>query len=563
MNNKQIAQQFKLLATLLELHNENAFKIKSYTNAAFNIEKLPVQLAETPTEQLPNLQGVGTAIATKITELLQTGSFKLLDETLQKTPQGIVEMTKIKGLGAKKIKTIWQNLEIETIGELLYACYENRLITLSGFGEKTQQAIIENIEYLQQNANFFKYAQIHEIGLLIENKLNTQPHLKAARTGNTRRCVQTLQNIEILVHTPNLQNFIQSCQNLSLSLNSTTPYTTYFLQNQFELPTLQATHQQSPAPFIFYINNNMQDFEKQLFITTGSKEHINTCLQKNLPIHAQFETETQLYQSINLPYLIPPLRENIAEWDSIPQLENIIQITDIKGIIHAHSTYSDGANTLLQMAQACIQAGYQYLGISDHSQAAFYANGLTPEKIIQQHAEIDTLNKQLYPFRIFKGIEADILHNGDLDYTPQILQTFDFVIASIHSGLQMNEEKANHRLIKAIENPHTTLLGHPTGRLLLSRKGYPINHHKIIDACAANGVAIELNANPYRLDLDWQYIQYAQQKNVLISINPDAHSIQGIKDVQYGVFAAQKGGLLAQNTLNAKDLKEIEKKFSL
>ncbi len=254
------------------------------------------------------------------------------------------------------------------------------------------------------------------------------------------------------------------------------------------------------------------------------------------------------------------MREGISEldWAKNKTLPKLISDTDLKGILHNHSTYSDGRNTLEEMALACRDLGMEYLGIADHSKTAVYAGGLYPKDVLAQHQEIDKLNTELAPFKILKGIESDILYDGSLDYEEEILKTFDFVVASVHSQLKMSKEKANTRLIKAIENPYTTILGHPTGRLLLSREGYPIDHHKIIDACAANNVVLEINANPLRLDLDWRHIQYALEKNVLLSINPDAHNTAGYHHMHYGVCVARKGGLTKDMTLNALSLSEIE-----
>jgi len=238
-------------------------------------------------------------------------------------------------------------------------------------------------------------------------------------------------------------------------------------------------------------------------------------------------------------------------------IPTLIEETDIKGVVHTHSTYSDGLNTLKEMAEYTKAQGFEYLVMSDHSKSAFYANGLQPERVLMQMEEIDALNQQLAPFRIFKGIESDILNDGSLDYPEDILSKFEVIIASVHSNLRMDEAKATQRIIKAVENPHTRILGHPTGRLLLSRQGYPLDHQKVIDACAANGVVIELNASPYRLDLDWSWIPYALEKGVMISINPDAHSKQGIHDIHFGVLSARKGALSAEYCLNAKGVNDF------
>jgi DNA polymerase (family 10) len=273
--------------------------------------------------------------------------------------------------------------------------------------------------------------------------------------------------------------------------------------------------------------------------------------------------ESGIYASLGLQYIEPELREGLTEVSSAKEnkIPKLIELSDLKGILHNHSTYSDGMNSLKEMAEYCKELGYEYLGICDHSQSAFYAQGLKPDRVFEQHAEIDLLNKQLFPFRVFKGIESDILNDGSLDYSDDVLKSFDFIVASVHSNLKMNEEKATARLLKAIENPFTTILGHPTGRLLLSRPGYPIDHKKIIDACAANGVIIELNAHPYRLDIDWRWIPYCLERGVKISINPDAHEKSGYHDMYFGTFVARKGMLSKEMCLNSLSLTEIESYF--
>ncbi|MBA3972450.1 MAG: DNA polymerase/3'-5' exonuclease PolX, partial [Bacteroidetes bacterium] len=305
-----------------------------------------------------------------------------------------------------------------------------------------------------------------------------------------------------------------------------------------------------------------KDFYLRLFETTASVDHLMQLSIK--PIPANYHSEEEIFASIKMQYIQPELREgrtevSLAQGNKIPEL---IEMKDLRGILHNHSTYSDGMNTLADMAIYCKELGYEYLGICDHSQSAFYAEGLKPDRVLAQHAEIEELNKKLFPFKIFKGIESDILNDGSLDYSEDILKTFDFIVASVHSNLKMNEEKATTRLIKAIENPYTTILGHPTGRLLLSRAGYPIDHKKVIDACAANGVIIELNAHPYRLDIDWRWIPYCLEKGVKISINPDAHEKSGYHDMYYGTCVARKGMLTKDMCFNSLSLNELERFFS-
>jgi DNA polymerase (family 10) len=311
-------------------------------------------------------------------------------------------------------------------------------------------------------------------------------------------------------------------------------------------------------------SSNINDFYRDLILSTGSTAHLDL-LFNILPDLPSLSSEEAIYRNLGLDYIEPELREGLneivqAQTHTLPKL---IQYKDLRGTLHNHSTYSDGVHSLEQMALHCKDVlGLEYLGICDHSRTAVYANGLSIERLEQQWNEIATLNEKLAPFKIFRGIESDILGDGSLDYPDEVLAKFDFVVASVHSNLKMDEDKATTRLIKAIENPYTTILGHPTGRLLLSRAGYPLDFKRVIDACAANGVVIEINANPLRLDLDWRWHRYAVEKGVLLSINPDAHRTEGLHDMQYGVLVAQKGGLQASNCLNAYALDAITTYFN-
>jgi DNA polymerase (family 10) len=306
------------------------------------------------------------------------------------------------------------------------------------------------------------------------------------------------------------------------------------------------------------------EFDIKLFETTGTQEHFSKFEVSEFKFE-NMKSEIEIFDSLGMQYIEPELREGFNEVDLAKEnkIPKLVEMTDLKGILHNHSTWSDGLNTLREMAVYCKEMGYEYLGICDHSQSAFYANGLKADRVLEQQKEIDQLNRELAPFKIFKGIESDILNDGSLDYPEEILKTFDFIVASVHSNLKMSEEKATARLLKAIENPHTTILGHPTGRLLLSRPGYPIDHKRVIDACAANKVIVELNAHPYRLDIDWRWIQYCIEKGVKISINPDAHATAGYHDMYYGICAARKGMLTKEMCFNAMPLTEMDLYFKM
>lgn len=549
MDNYQIADIFSLLSKLMDIHQENNFKAKSYASAAFNIEKLPMQLTEMPKEKISEIRGIGESTASKIIEILETGELKALKELIEKTPVGVIEMLNLKGLGPKKISTIWKEMGIESIGELLYACRENRLKLYKGFGEKTQQNVIETIEFYLNNQGSHLYAQVEavepQITAYLQKLFSTQ---NIALTGNYKRQLEYVDELEYVVNSSNemIKPKFLSAQPPEL-LEETPGSLLYKLLNGLKLRLYTGT----------------ANFSKNLFETSGSKEFIDAFTAiygKPEFSDAEITDDKYIFSSVGINYIPPFLRETakIIDKAKVGNLPNVIQPTDIKGIIHCHSNWSDGSNTLEDMANAAKEQGFEYLVISDHSKSAFYAQGLFEEKISAQHKLIDELNNNLTGFKIFKSIESDILYDGSLDYSNAVLATFDIVIASVHSILKMTEEKAMQRLIAAIENPYTTILGHMTGRLLLSRKGYPVNHKKIIDACAANNVVIELNAHPSRLDIDWRQIEYALEKNVLISINPDAHSIEGFKDIRYGVLVAQKAMVTKEQNLSSMNLQQFE-----
>jgi DNA polymerase (family 10) len=547
MTNKEIAGMFKLAGKLTELHDGNEFKVKSFMGNAFKIERLPLPLENMNADEIAKIDGIGKGTYAKINEIISTGTLTDLDELIAQTPVGVMEILSVKGLGPKKVRTIWKELEVESVGELLYACNENRLITLKGFGEKTQEEVIKSIEFIQANSSKFLYAKLEPVALqLLEMIVKSGVAEKISLTGELRRRCSEVEKIEIVAVVSDKEILLSLLEPLKQ------PETTFSVSDE----TVSFRLSNSIPIEIFTCSN--PDFYSVLFKTTSTPEHIDLLDNPNV---GEVSSEEEIYKNAGWNFIIPELREGKFEKQLNEQnkLNDIVQLSDLRGILHNHSTYSDGVHTLEQMANYCKELGYEYLGISDHSQYAVYAKGLKPEQIIEQHKEIDVLNEKLKPFRIFKGIEADILPDGSLDYNDEILASFDFIVASIHSAMKMDEAKATARLIRAIENPHTTILGHPTGRLLLSRPGYPIDHKKIIDACAANKVVIELNANPNRLDIDWTWIPYCMEKGVMISINPDAHKMEGYHDMHYGTLAARKGGLTKQMTFNALSLEEIGK----
>lgn len=545
-NNYFIADQLSLLSKLIDIHGENSFKSKSYSIAAFTIENLPQEISEIPFSKLASIKGIGDSVAKKITELLQTNQLNELKTLTAKTPAGVLEMLNIKGLGPKKISLIWKEMEIETIGELLYACNENRLSLYKGFGEKTQKNIHDSIELYLSSQGSFLYAQIELYAQSMDDKLKTSlTKFIFLQTGDFRRHSLTINKLEwVTTASVNaLHDFFHSNNYLEVEVADNV---VVFKSHENIL-------------LHFYITGK-DDVHKKLFETSCSQEFLNEWV-KRYPFNTSnpYKTEEAIFKNADVAFIQPYLREkeHIIDVAASNKLPNVIDVKDINAIIHCHSKWSDGSNTIEQLAKAAIEKRYEYLVLSDHSKSAFYANGLTEQRIIAQHKEIDELNKKLKNFKIFKSIESDILNDGSLDYSPDILSTFDIVIISVHSNLKMEEEKAMKRLLKAIENPYTSILGHMTGRLLLSRKGLTVDHKKLIDACAANNVVIELNANPRRLDIDWLHIDYCLEKNVLISIDPDAHTINEFDLIKYGVLSAQKAAVTKENNLSSFTLTQF------
>jgi DNA polymerase (family 10) len=540
LSNKEVSTIFKTIGGLMELHGENDFKTKSYANAAFQIGRIHEPVMELEEDDLAKRQGIGKSVAAKIVELRNSGTIAALEELMAITPPGIIEILRIKGLGGKKVGVIWRELGIETIGELLYACNENRLSKLKGFGEKTQESVIQSINYYQSNQGKFRYATI---AALVDEMLATmQQQLtngKIALCGAIRRQDNIIDVVQFIVN---------KSANISQHLSAFS-----FLEIEQQNETLIIGKAQNDIHFQIIIVEDAQ-FYFELFVRTGDEDFVNGVLPK-LNGKTQFYSEEALFEAAGESYRAPELR--VAAIKQVEIDNPIVRFEDIQGVVHNHSTWSDGKNTVAEMAEACKKNGYTYFVISDHSKTAVYAGGLTEAQIIAQQKEITALNSTA-GIKIYSSIECDILNDGTLDYDDAVLKTFDLVIVSIHQNLKMDIDKATQRLLRAIENPYTTILGHMTGRLLLSRPGYPVDHKKIIDACAANDVVIEINANPYRLDIDHTYIPYAIEKGVMTSINPDAHSIEGIGDIKWGVISARKGGLTKAMCWNAQSLETVD-----
>ncbi|MFN5361359.1 MAG: helix-hairpin-helix domain-containing protein [Bacteroidota bacterium] len=546
MNNDQIADNFTLLAKLMDIHGDNTFKSRSYANAAYPINQLNIQLDTLTPAAINALKGIGDAIGKKIQEQIQTGILPLLQEYLDKTPAGIIEMLSIKGLGPKKIATIWKELEIETLGELLYACHENRLTLYKGFGEKTQQNIREAIEFYLQHQGQFLFAELEPwANLFLQQWQTAFPDQITLTTGALYRQLETLPYLEYVttVDSSKAEKQLEAWQ---------------FTINAIDVNILKATSREGIQLYLYHTD------PAQIYRQQFERSAADSFLQEwNQTIgwkeKETYDSEAAIFSKAGI-HPIPAYRRETAaiiHRARTAALPDSIITEDIRGIIHCHSQWSDGSDTLETMAKAARDKGLEYLVISDHSRSAFYANGLQADRVMAQHREIEKLNTALAPFTIFKSIESDVLSDGALDYPPEVLAQFDLIIASIHSNLKMPQEKAMHRLLTAVANPFTSILGHPTGRLLLSRSGYPVDHERLLQACAEHKVVIELNAHPRRLDLDWRWIERAQELGVMISINPDAHNIAGLNDIRYGVLVAQKAGLPATGNLTSLSLSDM------
>jgi len=542
MQNDKIAEILDLYANLISLHGENNFKVNTYKNAVFNIKKkTPELLTNISTEQLYKMPQFGKSIADKIIEIIAQGSFSALDELLSITPKGVIEILKIRGLGPKKVQIIWQEMGITSIAELLDACRENRLALAKGFGEKTQQQVLDALQFSLNSEGLIHWAKAEKYTQLINKSLLTIiTESDYHWVGQFCRKNAIISHLELIIDEDYKRSIIILLNNYDL------------IQDESNKNIYKCKIDNSLLFSIYFFERSNIAWQQYQLNTPLEIQNILKINQIDA------NSEQELFTKQNKPFIIAEVRETENKyWIEKPR--NLIVQQDLKGCLHNHTTYSDGMNTLSEMAAACLALNLSYFGVCDHSKSAGYAGGMQLDKVFKQWDEIDVLNKKYSNFKIYKGIESDILADGSLDYENDVLGKFDFVVASIHSNLKMEEEKAMKRLIKAIEHPCTRILGHPTGRLLLMRDGYPIDHKKIIDACATNNVAIELNAHPYRLDIDWRYIDYCMQKGVLISINPDAHIIGGLTDMRYGINVARKGGLEKTYCLNTKSIEDFEK----
>jgi len=552
-----ISQALEEIALLLELGGENPFKVRAYANAARLLraadENLPDFIAAAAAGEI---KGIGAALAEKIAEFYETGQLSYLTELRSRYPEGLLDLFTIPGLGAKKVKVLYEQLGIASLSELEQACRENHLRQLPGFGQKSQDNILAGIARVRRYSGRFLISvggdAAHEIHAALR-ATDLAQRLEIA--GSLRRRLETVKDIDLLAVSDRPDELMDAFVTLPKVERVTGHGST-----------------KSSVVLASGIAVDLRVVREEQFVAalahfTGSKDH-NTLLRglakkqgKKLNEYGMFDGETplpltdeaDLHHRLGLHYIPPEMREGLDEIDraAAGELPRLIEPPDMRGVVHAHTSYSDGALTVRQLAEAVRSRGYAYLGVADHSQSAAYAGGLKPDDVKRQHEEIDRLNEELAPFRIFKGIESDILADGRLDYDERTLASFDFVIASVHSKFNMDEAAMTERLLTAIANPFTTIVGHLTGRLLLGREGYPVDVPRVLEAAAEAGAAVELNANPHRLDLDWRWHRKAHELGVPVPICPDAHRAAGIDDIAYGVGIARKGGLTTDDVPTA------------
>lgn len=555
------------IAVLLELVGENPFKARAYRNAARAIAAYQGDLEEAVRRGgLRQIRGIGEALSKKISELVTTGKLSYYEGLKARVPAGLMEMARIPFLGPKRIKLLYEKLGISNVGELEYACLENRLVSLAGFGARTQQRILKGIEAYKRYQGSFLYGDIAPLADSFIKAIDRLPGvLQVALAGSMRRRLEVVKDIDIVVA---MENNREGWQGI-LSLPQVTEV---LVQGEEELRLRLSAGITTDIRLV-----TPREFPFALLHLAGSKEH-NILLRARskglgmkLNEYGLFAddhlipctSEEEIYRALGMTFIPPELREGMGEIEAalhgtIPRL---LKEGDLRGVFHIHTAASDGVDDIPEIVSEARRLGFGYIGVADHSRSAAYAGGLSKEEVERQQRQIDGINRRGVGLQIFKGIEVEILPDGRLDYDDEILAGFDFVIGAVHSHFQMGEQEMTQRIVRAIRSNRLTMLAHPTGRLLLAREPYPVDIKEVIKAAADHGVAIELNANPHRLDLDWRWIRYAKGEGVKISINPDAHSAKGLGDVYFVVGIARKGWLEANDVINTRGVEEIKDFF--
>jgi DNA polymerase (family 10) len=568
MDKKAVSDALARVSTLLELNGENIFRVRAYANASRTIRALPTDLTEAVAEgTIRGVKGIGPHIAEVITDLVENGSSSYLAELEASLPEGVLEVLRIPGLGPKKIKVLMDELDIKSVGELEYACRENRLVELPGFGARSQEKIMEGIATLSAYAGRYLSVNVRrDADELVGTLSQVDGAVRVQVAGSLRRHKEIVKDID-LIASGDAEALMNAVEDHPLVEDVTT-------RGETKLT----------ARLVTGVNLDLRVVEDRSFPYalqhfTGSKEH-NVALRQRASAmglksneyglykgkrNVKCLTEEDIYEKLKLEYVTPELREDMGEIEAAEKgkLPALVEPEDIMGTLHAHTVASDGSATLEEMAAACRELGLTYMGITEHSRTASYARGLPEERVKAEWRRIDKLNKSMDGFTIFKGIESDILPDGSLDYPDSVLSEFDFVIGSVHSNFTLPEEEMTTRICRALENPYLDILGHPTGRLLLTREPYAVNMEKVLACAGEHGKAIELNAHPYRLDLDWRLMPMAKKLGIKVAICPDAHSTSDLLYTLTGVHTARKGWLEAGDILNcltADELKEYLQK---
>lgn len=565
MTAQDMAETFRRIALLLELKGENPFKTRAYNTGADIVESFPGDIVErAKANDLKGIKGLGDALQDKLHEMATTGRLEFYEKLKAEFPEGIFGLFDISGLGPKKIAALHKELGVASVADLKRVCESGEAGKLSGFGAKTVEKLLESITFHEAHASEFRAGDVAAIVEQVLEVLRDHPHVGRAEVcGSYRRGKEVVHDLDFLCASKQPQSVIDAFVALPM-----------FVQTLAQGGTKASVRTKDGLQCDLRVVSNAE-YPFALVYFTGSKEHNvalrQRCLDRgwslneyaitgeNPPKH--IHEERDIHRALGLEFIEPELRENHGEIEAAEhnKLPRLVELANLRGTFHNHTTASDGAATLAQMAEAAQELGLQYLGIADHSKSSFQANGLHEDRLRKQIAEIKAMNADFDGFRLFAGSEVDILKDGSLDFDDDLLAELDYVVASVHNVMNLPEAEMTARIIKAIENPHVTMLGHATGRLLCQRPSYAVNIPAIIDAAAATGTIIELNASPWRLDLDWRWWKLAKEKGVKTSINPDAHSVLGLQDLFFGIRSARKGWLTREDVINTLPLDEIEK----
>ncbi|MGH7681252.1 MAG: DNA polymerase/3'-5' exonuclease PolX [Candidatus Eiseniibacteriota bacterium] len=556
MDKRDVSRVLEEIAILLELKGSNPFKIRAYENAARAIDGLTQELGTVIEEgTLIEVKGIGESIARNVAEFWKTGHMKFYEELVDSTPPGFLDMIRVPGLGAKKVRALGAALDITSLAELKHAAESGKIRELPGFGEKSEKKILEGIALVERGAGRHLAAEVRPLAENLLAKLRKMPEVVHAEVGGSlRRRLETVKDVDLLVATKDPAAVTTAYRKLlpeATLIGSGETKTSVRLPSGLAIDLRLVTPREFPYALHYFTGNVAHNIRiRARALDRGWS--LNEYTLQGSKRHAPVASEADLFKVLGLPYIEPELREDRGEIEAAErgELPNLITLDDIRGLLHCHTTYSDGRSTLEEMAKGAEKWGAEYLGLTDHSATAHYANGLSEANLKRQHKDIDKWNASSKKLRILKGAEVDILPDGTLDYPDKVLARLDFVVASVHTNFTMGEEDMTRRIVRALRNRYVGILAHPTGRLLLQRDGFKCHMEEILKVAGQEGVVIELNANPHRLELDWRQIPAAKERGVRMAINPDAHDVKGYDDLSYGVGVGRKGWLTAKDVIN-------------